>query len=156
MAYQTSPVPHLHEDLHEGVARIQRLLVPTDFSVCSMRALRYAEELARRFGAEIVLVHVDESLVARSELAGLREAVAGEELERLVALLEKRGVPARAVVRSGGAAEEIAEEAESADLVVMGTHGRTGLAHVLMGSVAERVVRHARCPVLTVRQPANA
>jgi universal stress protein A len=156
MAYQRAPGPHLHDDLHEDVGRIKRLLVPTDFSVCSMRALRYAEELARRFGAEVALVHVDESLVARSELSGLREAVAEEELERLVALLQARGVPARAVVRSGGAAEEITAETERADLVVMGTHGRTGLAHVLMGSVAERVVRHASCPVLTVRQRASA
>jgi universal stress protein A len=138
--------------------RIARILVPTDFSVASMRALRYAEELARRFAAEIVLVHVDESLAPSSELAETRQAAAQKELEGLVALLRERGVPAHSVLRSGGPAEEVVATAkvENADLIVMGTHGRTGLAHVVMGSVAESVVRRSACPVLTVGQAAGA
>ncbi len=138
--------------------QIARVLVPTDFSVCSMWALRYAEELARRFGAEIALVHVDQSLAPGSELAETRQAAAREELEGLVALLRERGVPAHSLLRSGGPAEQImaTAEAEHADLIVMGTHGRTGLTHVLMGSVAESVVRRSSCPVLTVRHSARA
>ena len=127
--------------------------MPIDFSVCSIRALRYGEELARRFGAEIVLLHVDQPLVLESELAETRRSANEEELEALVALLRDRGIRARSVVCSGGPAEQVmkAAAAEHADLIVMGTHGRTGLAHVLMGSVAESVVRRATCPVVTVR-----
>jgi nucleotide-binding universal stress UspA family protein len=133
---------------------IARILVPTDFSVCSMWALRYAEELARRFGAEIVLLHVDQALAPGSELAQTRHEASREELDGLVTLLGRRDVPARKVLRFGGPAEEVLStaEAEDADLIVMGTHGRTGMAHVLMGSVAENVMRRSPCPVLTVRQ----
>lgn len=139
-------------------SRIARVLVPTDFSVCSMWALRYAEEMARRFGAEILLLHVDQSLAPYSELAEARQAAVRKEIEELATLLRDRGVPARGVLRSGGFAEEIlkAAGAEHADLIAMGTHGRTGLAHVLMGSVAESVVRQSSCPVLTVRHTAGA
>jgi universal stress protein A len=137
--------------------QIARVLVPTDFSVCSMWALRYAEEMARRFGAEIVLVHVDQSLVPASQLAETQHAAAREELDGLVAFLHERGMPAHSVLRSGGPAEEIVAtaEVEHADLIVMGTHGRSGLTHVLMGSVAESVVRRSSCPVLTVRHSAR-
>ena len=137
--------------------QIARVLVPIDFSVCSMWALRYAEEMARRFGAEIVLVHVDQSLVLGSELAETRQAAARNELEGLVAFFGERDIPARSVLRSGGPVEEImaTAEAEHVDLIVMGTHGRTGLTHVLMGSVAESVVRQSSCPVLTVRHSAR-
>lgn len=143
------------QDAPEGIARI---VAPTDFSVCSMRALRYAERLARRFGAEIVLVHVDPALLLGSEVAETRQGVAQKELEDLVVLLATRGVQARAVVRAGAPAGEIltTAETEHADLIVMGTHGRTGIAHALIGSVAENVVRRSRCPVLTVRDAAQA
>jgi universal stress protein A len=132
---------------------VDRILVPIDFSVCSMLALRYAEEMARRFGATIVLLYVDQSLAPRSDLAETRRRAADEEVLLLSGLLRERGLPAQGILRSGGPAAEImaAAEVEQADLIVMGTHGRTGLTHVLMGSVAETVVRQSPCPVLTVR-----
>lgn len=137
--------------------RIARIVVPTDFSLCSMWALRHAEELARRLEAEIVLVHVDQSLVPGSELAKTREAVARRELDALAALVRERSVPARIVLESGAPAEEIMRtaEREHAELVVMGTHGRHGLERALMGSIAESVVRRSPCPVLTVRHAQN-
>src|SRR5262249_34495537 len=136
---------------------VTRILVPTDFSVCSMVALRQAEEMAQRFRATIVLLYVDQSLVESSELARTRRTAADDELLSLVTLLRSRGVAARSMVRSGVPADEImaAAEAERADMIVMGTHGRTGLSHVLVGRVAETVVRHAPCPVLTIREAAD-
>jgi nucleotide-binding universal stress UspA family protein len=145
---------------HEGgsaARRIARVLVPIDFSVSSMWSLRHAEEIARRFGAEIVLVHVDPLLLLGPEVGGTREVAIRKELDGLVSLLQSRGMPARGVLVGGAPIDEIAKvaEAEHADLIVMGTHGRTGLAHVLIGSVAESVLRKAPCPVLTVRHSAE-
>jgi universal stress protein A len=137
---------------------ISRILLATDFSRSSEQALGYAEELARRFGAELVVLHVDEALstVPGSDLAETRRAAADGELQELAIELRAKDVPARALLRPGLASGEIVAtaKAEHADLVVMGTHGRTGLAHALLGSVAERVLRTAPCPVLTVRAPA--
>jgi universal stress protein A len=134
---------------------IDRILAATDFSAGSERALEYAEEMAHRFGAEIVLLHVDEAFAALpgSEIAEDQRRAAERELEAQTRQLAAKGLRVRALLRIGLAVEEIvgAAEAERADLVVMGTHGRSGLSHLLMGSVAERVVRRARCPVLTVR-----
>lgn len=132
--------------------RVARILAPVDFSACSMWALRHAEEMARRFGAELVLVHVDPVLPLGSDLVD--EEIAGcKELDELVTLLRERGMVVRGLLRAGAPIEEImrAASAEHADLIVMGTHGRRGLEHVLMGSVAESVLRRASCPVLTVR-----
>ena len=138
----------------DGAARrIVRVLVPIDFSVCSMWALRHAEEVARRFGAELILVHVDPLLMLGSELGPARETTTRKELDGLVALLRDRGMAAWGVLLGGAPIDEItkAAKAEHADLIVMGTHGRTGLAHALIGSVAESVLRKSSCPVLTVR-----
>jgi nucleotide-binding universal stress UspA family protein len=115
--------------------RIRRILVPTDFSQASDAALAQARELAGALGASIRLVHVlDDAAVAG--------ALAADGLGHDAALL------------TGPVAGTIVEYAQShaADLIVMGTHGRSGVAHLLLGSVAERVVRTAPCPVLTVRQ----
>ncbi|HZP42147.1 MAG TPA: universal stress protein [Candidatus Binatia bacterium] len=143
----------IREQRRDVADRIARIVVPTDFSVCSMRALQRAEALAQRLGAEVVLVHVDPSVVLGSEVAPARQDAVRRELDGIAAVLGTRGVRARGVVRAGAPAEEIlaVAMAEGADLIVMGTHGRTGLAHALLGSVAEDVVRRALCPVLTVR-----
>ena len=134
---------------------VGRLLVATDFSDDSARALVWGKELARRFGAEIVVLHVEELLAGApsSDLAVERHRAAEQGLERLVAQLREGGFAARGVLRAGTAFEDIVDVAlaEPVDLIVLGTHGRSGLFHLLMGSVAERVVRHAHCPVLTVR-----
>ena len=134
---------------------VARILVATDFSDDSGTALAWGEELARRFEAEIVLLHVEEPLdrTPGYALDGERHRVAEDELSRLVDRLAERGFRARGLLRNGSPFEQIVQTAntEPADMIVLGTHGRTGLSHLLMGSVAERVVRSAHCPVLTVR-----
>jgi nucleotide-binding universal stress UspA family protein len=151
------------------VPTFTKILAATDFSDDSDHALEYAEELARRFSAEIVVMHVDQPLspVMVSELSpgldvGAMNRIAEEqrllalkELDRITAQLRDAGLKSRSLLKVGAPFLEIinAAYADGADLIVLGTHGRTGLAHVLMGSVAERVVRKAHCPVLTIRHP---
>ena len=146
-----------------------KILVPTDFSEDSKLALSYAIELAQKFSAEIIVVHVDQPLapVMVSELnpgldVGTMNRIAEEqrllalrELDQTSARLRESGVKSRGLMRVGAPFLEIlhAAQTENVDLIVMGTHGRTGLAHVLIGSVAERVVNKAPCPVLTIRHP---
>jgi nucleotide-binding universal stress UspA family protein len=148
---------------------IKRILVPTDFSTHADAALRYAIALATPLGATVGLLHVIEDPLAAgmwaselysAEIAGLQINLAKdaeERLSRTVAEIASSVVTDREV-RTGRAAATITEAAaeSKADLIVMGTAGRTGLAHVLMGSVAERVVRTAPCPVLTVRAATEA
>ena len=131
---------------------LERVLVATDFSRCSLRALERGEELARRLGAELLLLHVAGVPVAGSRTAAAAHGDAERELAATVEQVVHHGVRARGLLREGAPDEEIlaAAAAEGASLIVVGTHGRTGLAHVLLGSVAERVVRAAPCPVLTV------
>ena len=151
------------------MARFTRILVPTDFSPASEAALAAAMELADRFGASIHLLHVLEDPYSTSAYAtevygflppGLRETWQENAEKRLDALL-----PRERGTRSGGScavvfgspARAIVDHAHGAgiDLIVMGTHGRSGVAHLLLGSVAERVVRTAACPVMTVRGGAS-
>src|SRR5262249_30794599 len=103
-------------------------------------------------GAEVLLVHVAAVPVAGARSAVHAHAAAERELAATVGHLVHHGVKARSLLREGAPDEEIvaAAEAERADLIVVRTHGRTGLAHALLGSVAERVVRGTPCPVLTV------
>lgn len=144
--------------------RIQRILVPTDFSPASRCAIPYARDLARMFGAEVVVVHVLElphypTLFEGSAMLvppvdeSLRRQLAAQ-LDKLVEdELRAHGTSARALVRDGAPRHELlaAAREERADLVVIATHGYTGLRHVFLGSTAEQVVREAPCPVLTVR-----
>jgi nucleotide-binding universal stress UspA family protein len=141
---------------------LTRILVPTDFSAAADAALDAARAIADRFGATIHLLHVmhepaesgaemyvPETPEARAER--LRDAM--DRLgHRLGAADESKRRGGHTEVMSGAPADAIVERARHFDLVVMGTHGRRGMAHVLMGSVAERVVRQAQCPVITVRQ----
>ena len=148
---------------------ITRILVPVDFSAHSDRALRYATTLADRFNATVEVLHVVEDpfvsgawspeAVAPNipELLADLVAAARGKLDELKAATIRRGVRLETTVLTtvltGKPADSIADYArtERFDLIVMGTHGRTGLSHALLGSVAERVVRKAPCPVLTVR-----
>jgi nucleotide-binding universal stress UspA family protein len=141
---------------------IVRILVPTDFSPDAEAAFRYARELASVFDAALHLVHVVEdplaagmwsSEVYTAEIAGLQVSLVREAERRLRNTVPPDAGAVTTEVRAGGAAAQILETAreQKADLIVMGTRGRTGLAHVIMGSVAERVVRLAPCPVLTLR-----
>jgi nucleotide-binding universal stress UspA family protein len=126
-------------------SEISRIVVPTDFSPESEKAVAYAAALARRMGSALYLVNVLE------DADGYHDARA-----RLAALASRLAIGTRRValdVRPGSPAEAIAEAAQryGADLVVMATHGRTGLSHVVAGSVAEDVIRRAECPVLVLR-----
>jgi nucleotide-binding universal stress UspA family protein len=131
---------------------VERILVATDFSLCSLAALEYAEELARKLDAELLLLHAEGVPLAGSDMADLTHRAAERELARTVQQLRADHLEARSLLRLGAPAEEIlkAAETERTGLIVMGTHGRKGVAHMFMGSVAERVVRGAPCPVLTV------
>ena len=143
--------------------QIKRILVPTDFSRSSLNAVDYAVDLAKQNHAELILVHVIEPMsyaVPRylPEPTALLEEQRKEAqgaLDRLVARVSERHPQCRSEVHLGVVYQRIAELAHTlkADLIVIATHGRTGLAHLLIGSVAERVVRMAPCPVLTVRSP---
>jgi glycine betaine transporter len=135
-----------------GRATVERILFPTDFSPSSLQALPQAEELARRFGAELIVLHVDFAPTIY-DLPEAGEPASKRAVERAVDLLRAHDFRARGIVSHGFPIDEIVRVAasERADLIVMGTHGRTGLKHALMGSVAEGVVRHAGCAVMTVR-----
>jgi nucleotide-binding universal stress UspA family protein len=146
--------------------RINNVLVATDFSEPSSVALDYGRELARTYGAKLHVLHVVEDLrwryatdMAPTALVGVQEdleASAASRLDALVTDEDRRQLRAHAVALTAVApAEAIVQYArtEGVDVIVMGTHGRNGLAHLFMGSVAERVVRLAPCPVLTVRHP---
>jgi nucleotide-binding universal stress UspA family protein len=145
---------------------ITRILVPVDFSSHSDRAFRYALRLASRFGASVELIHVVDNPIASGTWTAEEVYVPDllEMLDRLLREAERRlatlkfaaagdGVSVETRVLTGQPAHTIVEHAETGgfDLVVMGTHGRTGVSHLFVGSVAERVVRRAPCPVLTVR-----
>jgi universal stress protein A len=143
------------------------VLIATDFSEAAEAAEAQGLDLARRLGADVVYVHVgtEPSLYGESPFGMVRvQAVfeaqrqwATTQLEDRVQRAGARGVTARYVLPAGVPYQEIvkAAEKEHADVVVIGTHGRTGLERVFLGSVAERVVRLAPCPVLTVRPRAG-
>jgi nucleotide-binding universal stress UspA family protein len=145
--------------------RLKSILVATDFSAPSEVALEYGRDLARSFGATLHVLHVADDVIARfgNETYPTLPDVQHDAEERARAALidvltdeDRAQLHAKAVVRvSIGTAPSIVDYAKEAqtDLIVMGTHGRGGVAHLLMGSVAERVVRTAPCPVLTVRHP---
>jgi nucleotide-binding universal stress UspA family protein len=144
---------------------ITRILVPTDFSADADAAFKYAQGLARKFDAHVHLLHVVEDPLAAgvwsseiytAEIAGLQVNLVRDAEERLRGSVPDDAGTVSTEVRTGQAARQIIEAARDtqADLIVMGTRGRTGVAHVIMGSVAERVVRLAPCPVLTLRAEA--
>ncbi len=142
------------------MTRIQTILHPTDFSGCADDAFRLACSLARDHGARLILVHVQEAIVPVAGEAGpapLDLAAERETLrKRLNALrAEDPRIALERCLLAGAAADAIISLAEErpCDLIVMGTHGRTGLGRVLVGSVAEGVLRKAPCPVLTVKRP---
>jgi nucleotide-binding universal stress UspA family protein len=145
--------------------KIKRILVPVDFSANSLQALDYAVDFSKPFKAQLMILHVVEPIyyevpdltgASGVALAGVIDDLhrtARDQLARLEQRYAKRRVKLRALLQTGVAAEAIADAGKqlNADLIVMATHGRTGMAHLLMGSVAERVVRNATSPVLTLR-----
>lgn len=146
--------------------RIKNVLVATDFSEQAQSALEYGRELARTYDATLHVIHVVEDIVARysTDISGTvlvdalqsLEDSARSDLNALITDDDRRGLRAHTVLFTSVApAETIVAYAkgEAIDVIVIGTHGRSGLAHLFMGSVAERVVRFAPCPVLTVHHP---
>lgn len=143
----------------------KKILAPLDFSECSHEALGYAISIAGKYGAELYLLHVlelphyasagvtpstlREVLKLEAEMEKEAEKALGEAEEKV----KKAQVQVSKLIRKGEAYAEISRAARelNADLIVMGTHGRTGLPHVLLGSVAERIVRTASCPVFSVK-----
>jgi nucleotide-binding universal stress UspA family protein len=149
------------------VSQFKQLLVPHDFSPHSDRALQLAIGLAKKTGAHIRLLHVFESPQAAFEPYGILPLephlieipqAARERLQQELDRVLKAGVEGEAFVREGRAVAAILAEIASsgADLVVMGSHGSTGLTHALLGSVAERTIRLAPIPVLTVKEESPA
>jgi nucleotide-binding universal stress UspA family protein len=135
---------------------IRTILHPTDFSATSDAALVHACALAKDYGAKIVVLHVWEPLIV---MGGEKyPQVPPNDVEETIARLDMLPIPDASVkvtrkVVVGEPPEEIVREAKErpCDIIVMGTHGHSGLARALLGSVAEGVLRHATCPVLTVR-----
>jgi len=149
-------------DLVPAVLRVETILVPTDFSPQSEKALRYALAFARQFNARLTLLHVLEPLAgpdfAYFPLVEVRDKVARTARQRLAGLAARLeaapGIIERTLVRDGRAYQVIAEVAREsrANLIIIATHGYTGAARLMLGSTTERVVRHAPCPVLVVRE----
>ena len=138
--------------------KLKKIHCPIDFSENSKHSLGYALTLAKYFHAELILVYVVDSAMMVLLSGGLTQQIEKDQVERLenwskeikethnrVSVRFVYGTPFLEIVKLA--------RAEDADMIVMGTHGRTGLAHVLIGSVAEKVVRMAPCPVLTVKHP---
>lgn len=142
---------------------MKRIIVPIDFSDYSKKALRYAVEFARQFSAEIILIYVVEPVIYPADFSFGQVAIPSmenelrergeEQLRKLIETEARQDIPARAFVRSGKPFAEINRLAkeEDADLIIIATHGHSGIEHVLFGSTAEKVVRKAPCPVMTVR-----
>ena len=145
--------------------KIKRILVPVDFSPSSLKALDYAADFAKPLGAELCTLFVIEPIYyAVPDLAGAAAGAVGglleeqrksakTQLERLQGRYARKQIKLRTLLQTGTPYQAITDAAKSlkADMIVMSTHGRTGVTHLLLGSVAERVVRSATCPVLTIR-----
>ena len=143
--------------------QIKKILVPIDFSDCSKKALQYALALAQEHSATLTLLYVvttppygvgEFGNVDYAFLEGEMRESGEKRLATFIAGEVGDKAPAEPAIRTGSAPNEIVDLARtiSADLIVISTHGHTGLKHVLLGSVAEHVVRHAPCPVLVVRE----
>jgi nucleotide-binding universal stress UspA family protein len=144
---------------------IGSILVPTDFSECGNYALSYAASLARNFQSTIICVHVIEPIVPTVGYSGMTEPLpmadiseqledsAERELPKLAECEDCAGLEIEELIVHGEAASEIVRVANerAVDLIVISSHGRTGLGRILFGSTAEAVVRHANCPVLVVK-----
>lgn len=143
----------------------KRVLAPTDFSESSDEALRHACWLSERFGAELHVLHVLTEIVPTGpdplmmpvmppQFYQDDEDKAHKSLEGVLKSTWCKPAGVKTAVRWGSAAEAIVDYAaeQAIDLIVISTHGRTGLSHILLGSVAERIVREAPCPVLTIRR----
>lgn len=139
--------------------KFEKILVLTDGSQNSRSALRYAITIGKKFGAALdVLLVIEDmppyiSLEIDDEFIFRLQETMRQEVENCISFCRKSGVEAQGIIRHGVPYEEITTYAEEqgVDLIVLATHGHTGLSHILLGSVAEKVIHHAPCPVLTTR-----
>jgi nucleotide-binding universal stress UspA family protein len=140
----------------------KKILCPLDFSEFTDEIVDYAVSIAGKFGAELHFLHVIpnlnyytpyESFLTPENLIALESSIETEVGKDFDKIMKKIDMPVKKVIKNGAPFVEIIEyvKAESIDLVVMGTHGRSGIEHILIGSVAEKVVRKSPCPVLTIR-----
>jgi universal stress protein A len=140
----------------------KKILCPVDFSEFTDEILEYAVNIAQKYNSELHLIHIIpnlnyftpyESFFTPENLIVVEKNMEAEVNKDFDELMKKINVPAKKIIKNGAAFVEIINYArtESMDLIIIGTHGRTGLEHILIGSVAERVLRKSPCPVLTVR-----
>ena len=160
-------MPETSEHSRVTGLQLQKILLPTDFSGCANYALPYAAAIARATGATIICLHVVEPIVPAVGYSGLAEPMpiadiseqledsAERELPQLAECDELSGLEVEEVIVHGDPAAEIVRVASEreVDLIVVSSHGRTGLGRIIFGSTAEAVVRHAICPVLVVKPP---
>lgn len=144
---------------------INKVLVPIDFSDYSKSALKYAVNFARSFSAEIILIYVVEPIIYPPDFSMGQIAMpsintdwdkrAREELDKLAKIEITNSIKVKTTIKTGKPFVEIIETAkeEDVDLIIIATHGHSGVEHILFGSTAEKVVRKAPCPVLTLREP---
>ncbi|HMN26111.1 MAG: universal stress protein [Ignavibacteriaceae bacterium] len=144
---------------------IKKVLVPIDFSDYSKSALRYAVSFARSFNAEIILIYVVEPIIYPPDFSMGQIAMptintdwdtrAKEELDKLAKNEITSNGKVKTIIKTGKPFAEIIETAkeEDIDLIIIATHGHSGVEYILFGSTAEKVVRKAPCPVLTLREP---
>ena len=150
-----------------GWPPLRQILLPTDFSGCANHALPYAAAIAQACQAKIICLHIVEPVVPTVGYTGLAEPLpiadvsdqledsAERELPRLAESEELAGLAIEELIEHGDPAAEIVRVADErgVDLIIISSHGRTGLGRILFGSTAEAVVRHATCPVLVVKPP---
>jgi len=160
-------MPNTPEHSRGAALQLRKILLPTDFSGCANYALPYAAAIARATGATIICLHVVEPIVPAVGYSGLAEPMpiadiseqledsAEREFPQLTECDDFNGLEVEDEIVHGDPAAEIVRVADEreVDLIVVSTHGRTGLGRIIFGSTAEAVVRHAICPVLVVKPP---
>ena len=144
---------------------VKSILVPIDFSDYSKGALKYAVEIAKKFNAKMYLIYVIEPVVYPSDFSMGQVSIPAvdhdsfnrskDELKKLAEMEIDSNIEVEVIIKSGKPFVEINESAseKDIDLIIIATHGHTGVEHLLFGSTAEKVVRKAPCPVLTLREP---
>lgn len=162
LTVRTEPADAEEDGALSRPVTLERILVPVDFSDCSLDALEYAVVVAQQAKASLLLLHVlepvsyglDFTLGHSRTREQLRESWT-KRLEELISSHQLSQVPMESQLRGGFPADSILDSAQTlpCDLIVMGTHGRRGISHTISGSVAESVLRKARCPVIAVRSP---